>query len=320
MCCHNSENKLSEPVKSILKQNTDALCELIIVDNNCTDNTVQLATKIYSALETNISLKIVNEEIPGLVWARKKGFKVAKYKYLCFVDDDNIININWATNMFKIFSNNPNVGILGSSNKAVFENTTEPDWFAKVEGAYACNAQGKGFEDISHKRMYVYGAGLCIRKEILDSIYNLPLPLFLTGRRKNVLLSGDDSEICMRGILKGYKLYYSDLLTLGHIMPEERLNWGYWMKMAEGHNAAGIILRIYSHLIQGKKVNTRLDIFKELIDGWINYAKTYKFKNRKQVGSLSSITYARLLGRTKGFIFFFKEYNSIVHKIKEVLG
>lgn len=320
MCCHNSENKLSESLRSILRQDTDIPCEVVVVDNNCTDNTVQLVNKIYSDSETHVSLKVAEEKMPGLVWARKKGFQESKYEYICFVDDDNIIDIHWATNMFEIFSNNLEVGILGGKNKAQIANITKPDWFTKVEGAYACNAQGNGFEDITYTRMYVYGAGLCIRKEILNSIYNISIPLFLTGRTNNVLLSGDDSEICMRAILKGYKVYYSDNLNLEHVMSSERLHWEYFMKMAEGHNAARIILMIYIQLIQRKKVYTRLEIFKELLEGWINYTKDYKFKNKKSAGTLSSITYARLLGRTKGFMYFFKEYNRTVNQIMEELG
>lgn len=308
-----------EPLKSILNQTTDISCEVIIIDNNCTDNTVQLVNKIYSNSKTHISLKITEEKIPGLVWARKKGFQEAKYEYLCFVDDDNIIDLNWATSMFEIFSNNSEVGILGSKNQALIQDTEKPAWFTKVEGAYACNSQGNDFEDITYKRMYVYGAGLCIRKEILADIYNMSIPLFLTGRTNNVLLSGDDSEICMRAILKGYKIYYSDNLTLIHVIPKERLTWEYFMKMAEGHNAARTILSIYTQLIHRKQVYSRLDIFKVLLDDWLNYAKTYQFKNRSSAGALSSITYARLMGRTKGFMYFFKDYNSIVSRIKKEL-
>lgn len=320
MCCHNSEDKLLEPLQSILRQNTEIPSEVIIVDNNCTDNTIGLVKQVYSDHKSHVNLNIIEEKTPGLVWARKKGFQEAKYEYICFVDDDNIIDRNWAANMFEIFSNNSEVGILGGNNQALIRDTEKPDWFTKVEGAYACNAQGNGFEDITYKRMYVYGAGLCIRKEILGAIYRISTPLFLTGRTNSVLLSGDDSEICMRSILKGYKIYYSDRLTLDHIMPVARLKWEYWMKMAEGHNAARIILSIYIQLIHKKKVYSRLDIFKELLAGWFNYTKTYKFKNRKSAGTISSITYARLLGRTKGFMYFFKNYNRIADQIKKELG
>ncbi len=197
----------------------------------------------------------------------------------------------------------------------MFLDGNEPEWFNKVKGVYACDAQGGELEELTVTRKYVYGAGMCIRREALAEVYDTALPFYLSGRRGKKLLSGDDSELGMRAILLGHKMYCSNKLKLNHIIPNERLTWNYFRKMSEGHSQSSIVLQIYSRLIQGNRPLGRRQILRELTDGWMEYVKTYKFRNINQPNHISSKKYTYLKGRTVGFISYFYNYNQMVQSI-----
>lgn len=317
ICCYNSEKVITEPIKAILNQATSVNYEIIVIDNNCTDNTENLIKTIYKDSNSSINLKIVKEKQAGLLWARKKGFLLSNYDYICYIDDDNIIDKNWTNIVFETFNNNSEIGILGGNNKEVFVDSVKhpPKWFNNVKAGYACSSQGKKLENVTLKRMFVYGAGLCIRKETLQDVYDLPIPLYLTGRKKDLLLSGDDSEICMRAILLGYKIFYNEEMVLEHIMIKERLTWSYYSKMREGHAASSTILRIYKSLIRGDKP---LNLYKTIYfisKKWFEYFHKFKYKDRLKVDSKASKLYIDNVGRTRGMIYFIFKYNKIYKEI-----
>ena len=183
MCCYNSEKLIKKPFEAILRQQGNVLYEMIIVDNNCTDNTVALIKKIYEESGSSTHLTIVKEPKLGVGYARKKGFLKAKYTYISFIDDDNIISNNWVNTIHGLFQKNPEIGIIGSSNKALFLDGNEPEWFDQVKGAYACASQGNDLEELTYTRKYVYGAGMSFRKEVSDNVYSLPIPFYLIGRK-----------------------------------------------------------------------------------------------------------------------------------------
>ncbi len=320
VCCYNSEKLINRPLEAILKQQTNVPCEVIIVDNNCTDNTLALVRKIYKMSGSGIHLAIVEEPTPGVGHARRRGFSEAKYSYISFIDDDNIISNNWVNTIYDLFRRNPEVGIFGSSNEALILDSSEPAWFDKVKGAYACDAQGSDLEELTITRKYVYGAGMCVRGEILAEVYDIKLPFYLSGRRGRKLLSGDDSELGMRAILLGYKMYCSDKLKLKHIIPNKRLTWSYFRKMSEGHSRSSIVLQIYSRLIQSNKPLEKRQILMELIDGWREYIKSYKFRHINQPNHVSSEKYTYLKGRTLGIIDYFNNYNEIVQSITDTFN
>lgn len=62
--------------------------EVIVVDNNSTDKTVEIAKK-YSFV------KVVSEKKQGIYFARNKGFNTARGEIIARIDADSIIPKNW---------------------------------------------------------------------------------------------------------------------------------------------------------------------------------------------------------------------------------
>jgi len=80
--CYNEEHNLPFLLSSIKKLNYPREeIEVIVVDNNCTDRTVEIAKSFKVD-------KIVREQKPGLTWARQRGFLVSDGQIIYNVDAD----------------------------------------------------------------------------------------------------------------------------------------------------------------------------------------------------------------------------------------
>lgn len=321
MCCHNSEGIFQKPLISVINQITQQPYELVLVDNNCSDKTSEIAKIISEQYNFVDRINIARETIPGLSYARRAGVNAAKYDYLVFVDDDNIISEDWVDIVVDRFENHADIGIIGSNNQAYFESEEiKPVWFDMVKGFYACAPQSNTSGDVTLDRKFVFGAGMCARKKVLIDVYNGDVDLFLTGRKGNLLLSGDDSEICMRAIIQGWRLWYCENLHLQHIMHKDRMNWTYFKKMQQGHFASHVILNIYMSIIDNTKVPGRLDIAVNLFKSWAGLILKHKLKDVFSDGAWSSVLLSQNIGKTKGYIHYFIRYGCIKKSIQLLLG
>src|SRR5215204_3095757 len=91
ICGYNSSKRISPTLKALQKQQfADKLVswEVIFVDNASTDDTEHVATEVWNS-DPVTSFKIVKEEKPGLMHARKKGLAHAINDIVSFIDDDN---------------------------------------------------------------------------------------------------------------------------------------------------------------------------------------------------------------------------------------
>lgn len=85
---YNASCYIERCIKSIINQ-TDNDYELIIVDDGSTDNTFKLCENFE---QENKNIKIFHQENKGVVFARAKGVKESKGKYLIFCDSDDMIH------------------------------------------------------------------------------------------------------------------------------------------------------------------------------------------------------------------------------------
>jgi len=246
ICCYNSAERLPQTLKHIAQQEirSDIKCELVIVDNASTDATANVANTEWEALKVaDIAFKIVKEPKAGLSNARKKGIDESNYEYLVFCDDDNWLEPDYLQLVFSHFEQHESVAILGGCATAVFDDTTIlPVWFNKFCGSYATGPQAT---ESNNSVDVVYGAGMAIRKSVIQSPAYQELPNILSDREGKNLTAGGDSELCFKARLLGYKIAYWDRLKLKHYIPVERLNWEYFKKLNKGFAHSFVPLDLY---------------------------------------------------------------------------
>ena len=314
LCCYNSEKVINESIQALQGQlNSSIPYEVILVDNNCTDNTVRIARDLWK--RADVELKIVSERMPGLMHARKRGVAFATYDYISFVDDDNFVERDWVVKVSAIFDKMCNVGAIGSHNNPITDEPP-PQWFDKVQMNYACGKQLPTSGYLNGERKHLWGAGLSIRKVIIDEIFSSKHNLMMTGRSRDVITSGDDSEICFLCRLMGWDLWYENNLLLFHKIAPSRLNWKYYCKLNEGFGSASLVLGVYKRKIDKLPPESFLCVFgttlKELLKAlWQNKG----FPKDPANGNFLHRDIYLLFGRLKGAYRLRKNYKSIVRSI-----
>ena len=87
----NEKNYLPKLLKSIINQNCPTKLQVIIVDGQSTDGTVEEAKKFKSSIPDLLILRTKR----GIGYQRNRGAEKAKYKYLLFLDADMILPPNF---------------------------------------------------------------------------------------------------------------------------------------------------------------------------------------------------------------------------------
>ena len=227
ICCYNSADRLAGTLQYLAKQKTSQLLswELIIVDNASTDRTVEVVKNLWG--QSNIiPLKIIYEPKPGLSFARKSGIKISSYDSIIFCDDDNYLFEDYLDTAKTYFDNYPQFGAFGGQGFFLTENL--PKEIIKNQLVFAVGPQSNRSKDITIEKGYVYGAGMCIRKDAFNK--SNTQKSILTDRVGNQLSSGGDTEICLNLILSGYKIGYFEDLKFYHAIPLIKLNVKYIRK------------------------------------------------------------------------------------------
>lgn len=244
ICCYNSSLRLPETLKHISLQQSNVLWEVVLVDNNSSDQIKEIAQDIWESLTCPIELRIVEEIVPGLSAARKRGIVCSKYDYLIFCDDDNWLGSNYVNDVYEIFENNAEIGIIGGNGAPVTE-VKPPTWFNEYIHSYAAFPQSEKSRFLNG----VYGAGMGIRKKYYLGIVGTSFNSFLSDRKGEALSSGGDSELCYLFRLNGYKIWYDERLKFKHFIPKHRLEWDYLRRLHIGFAKSFVILKLYENAL-----------------------------------------------------------------------
>jgi glycosyltransferase involved in cell wall biosynthesis len=243
LCCYNSAVRIAPTLEALASQETDFPWELVIVDNCSTDNTAELATQRWLKIGNNIPMKIVQENIPGLSAARKKGIETAGGELLLFCDDDNQLASDYLNQAAVIMNEDKEIGALCGFNNLASSNPL-PDIVEKNKVAYAC-----GHKDMESRYLdeqtVPWGAGLVVRSEFMKKLLLQKFVSLLSDRTGKELSSGGDTEYCYLIRLSGYKWKYDTRLSLNHCIPEDRLNMEYLKRLYKGFGEANMVIECY---------------------------------------------------------------------------
>jgi len=225
ICTYNQAEKLRGALESwLLVQNAESKVELIIVDNNSTDQTQQVVESFQ--IRCPSQLRYVCETTVGLSFARNKGIDEASGGIIAFVDDDVYFDKGWLKAMLKAFNDNPKISCVGGKSIPKFE-ADKPDWitedFLKIYGSTGSGDQGKLMIFPEHP----FGVNMAFRKAVFTQVGEFNTSL---GRRKKSLLSNEEKDIFYRINNAGLKVFYSPEAILYHRIPADRMEKSWILK------------------------------------------------------------------------------------------
>ena len=248
-------------------------CELLLVDNNCSDNTVEVVQRVWADNESPFPLMIINESIPGISNARKAGILAAQGEIFVFCDDDNWLNDDYLSNAFRIFQTDKMIfGVCRYCHPIAI--IPLPDWFNKYATLYAC-----GLPQLDNNHLITLrGAGMAIRAKILKALYTEGISHFTSGRKGKSLESCEDDELSFWLKSVGGKLLYSESLQLKHFMEERRLTVRYRENLEKEIRKSNVSLkRNHRIMLKTNSVIRKRDFINAFFPGSDGFISRLKF-------------------------------------------
>ncbi len=186
----NEENYIKDCLDLIAKQ-TILPGEVVIVDNNCTDKTIDIA-KSYDFV------RVVKEKKQGVLFARNTGFDAAKGSIVGRIDTDSHLSEDWVENVAEAFKD-PEVSAV-----------TGPVWYYDmpfVSGGFWLDKKIRGsVARTSEVFPFLFGTNMAIRKSAW-----LDVKSDTCTKRKMY----EDIDLAIHLYEHGLHIYYLDYLTCG---------------------------------------------------------------------------------------------------------
>lgn len=232
ICTYNNAKLLKQVILSLVNQSLDRnLYEILVVDNNSTDETVSYIKTIknkYSFLE----IRLIKELNQGLGYARNKGLKSAKAEYVAFIDDDSQADKVWLEKAFAIMEDkNIKPIVCGGKILPIFENN-KPDWFKEI---YETRSWGEKERFLKRYESFS-GSNMMMRKDEIIKYGGFENRVGMNG---NYLSVGEETSLfekIRRNITKNDIFYYSPKLIVYHRVQTYKMTVIYQLKrsMAAG--------------------------------------------------------------------------------------
>jgi glycosyltransferase involved in cell wall biosynthesis len=245
-CAHNPRPAYLELVLKALANQTleKSSWEYLLIDNGSTES---LAS--WVDLSWHPSGQHISEDRLGLTHARLRGIERSSSDILVFVDDDNVLDPNYLTQVIKLANAWPHVGAFSGQVRPQFEELPG-DWTRPYWNRLAI----REFENDRWSNIACLpetapnGAGLCVRRDVASryaQYHSEGRRRFLLDRQGSDLLSAGDLDLaataCDIGL--GNALFAS--LGLTHLVPKERLNEEYLLRLMEGQTFSAVILNSF---------------------------------------------------------------------------
>jgi len=243
-CTHNPRpGYLAETVDALARQ-TLALdrWEYLLIDNaSSPERTPKVDLSWHS------QARMIREEKLGLTPARLRGIREAQADLLVFVDDDNVLDLNFLEEALRVADKKPFLGSWSGQCRGGFEEPP-PEWTRRYWGSLAI----REFDTDTWSNVdwvpgtLPCGAGLCVRREVAQRY----LALHENGHRKRFqldrtgdsLISSGDHDLATCACDLGMGVARISALKLTHLIPPERLTLPYLVRLTEGIVISSILL------------------------------------------------------------------------------
>lgn len=215
----NTKNLLADCLESIYKNQEDLKLEIIIVDNNSTDGTLDMIQKKFPQV-----MLIPNQHNVGFAKANNQGIAQSHGEYFLFLNPDTKIIKNSLKRMLDFMEEHQNAGIAGCKHLNP-DFTLQPSirrfptfWalffiFTKLAKIFpglpvVYNYLAKDFDYKSSQRVdQVAGSFLMIRKKALDQV-----GLF----DENFFIWFEEVDLCKRAKNANWEVWYNHSAEIIH--------------------------------------------------------------------------------------------------------
>lgn len=220
ICTWNNARRLEITLESLLKciVPDGVRWELVLVNNNCTDDTDRVVKK-YS---DKLPFVYVLEPQKGLSRAKNAGLAKATGELVIFTDDDVRVSPEWLNIYWRAYLKQPKGYFWGGPVQSEFEDphvSQELLTLVKDYSIVGFSQPGEGEPKLPGIR-FISANWACPRK-MLDQIGSFDTSLGLNAVSGKMIL-GEETDVMNRLIAFGYKRWYLPQALIHHFVPRSK--------------------------------------------------------------------------------------------------
>lgn len=226
VCTFNRAASLSRTLISFvaLRPPVHADWELLVIDNNSSDNTMEVAL----SFDSQLPLRYMFEGEQGLSAARNRALKEFKGDLLLFTDDDVVVDTLWLAAFDAAAQRYPLAGYFGGR-VIPFWSERKPGWLkdeslALISGLLVRFDLGNETREFAEEEPTPFGASFALRRCVFDTVGEFRRDLGVVG---GVPGRGEESEYLGRTRAAGWVGVYVGEAVARHWTDPRRLAVGY---------------------------------------------------------------------------------------------
>ena len=218
ICTWNRASLLLQTLKQLTRiERPTASWEIIVVNNNCTDETDSVLDRFAGQLP----LRRVFEAEPGVSNARNTAIRHAAGEYIVWTDDDVLIDSDWLCAYERAVKRWPETAVFGGPVRPRFEGTP-PSWLAdiwqQVGEVFATRELGKEPLELDGADNVPYGPNFVVRRrEQQQFLYDPDL-----GRKREAGVLGEETAVVEAIIAGGGRGRWVPDAIVEHWIPKQR--------------------------------------------------------------------------------------------------
>jgi len=230
VCTYNRAESLRTTLQYLIKQDFgEGTLEVLVVDNNSDDRTREVVDEFLTS--EGVPVRYLFEPVQGLSRARNSGVAQSEAEIVIFIDDDAYPeDVHWANKIVAAFSD-ASVGAAGGDAKPVWpEDGGRPGWLHDDLLPYL-GIVSFDYSELHqlHYPHYPYGVNIAFRRTLLQQLGGFAEGV---GRLGEVLLSGEEIELCKRVEEGGGSVVYVPAAAVHHVMAPGRLTREWFLRRA----------------------------------------------------------------------------------------
>ncbi|MGF7124906.1 glycosyltransferase family 2 protein [Rhodococcus sp. TAF43] len=159
---YNEENYIGACLEALLVQQAD-LHEIVVVDNNSTDRTVEI---VESFAAEHPVVRVIREATPGTVYARNAGFEAATGDVVGRIDADTRVEPHWARTVLEFFDREDAAAVGAVS--GIDDSYDSP--YRALKRWYVDRLVRRGRFGGEQRIANLYGANMALRKSTWEKV------------------------------------------------------------------------------------------------------------------------------------------------------
>ncbi len=202
--------------------------ECVVVDNNSKDNT-QAVVAEFIERHLDLDFKVVKECRQGLSYARNCGIESSIGEVVAIIDDDEVINADFAAAYLSLFDQYPSCESAGGAIIPRYK-TGRPRWMSHYTELPIANPLDLGAKPRLFPRGRIPGGGnMAVRRSTLErsGLFDVEL-----GRKGDKLIGGEESDLFERLAAMGAECWWCPDAVMWHIIPPQKLKRSYFDRLA----------------------------------------------------------------------------------------